>query len=191
VLFSIHHVKGLSILTLLHKDNPLARKWSPTCQLWHVSKNFLAGPNKYTHQLHIHSWSWEADNHSASQEIPCFLWNLYSQDTITGPYHENILKIVMPYFIINFNITLPFMSRCSQLVSPLHILHSNCVWIYHLFTYTPWQKTSKIYVLHISVLFQVHVMYILHVSKKAWYHWKDTFTFLMLCQPQLSLYPVC
>jgi len=43
---------------------------------------------------------------------------------------------------------------------------------------------SKIYILHISELLQVYVVCILHISKKAWFLWKDTFIFLTLCQPQ-------
>jgi len=31
---------------------------------------------------------WEANSHSASQEIPCVLWNSCSQQPTTGPYPQ-------------------------------------------------------------------------------------------------------
>ena len=185
-LFSYPPCKGFfSFNTHAHRQPTGQITGLPTCPLQHVSKNLPAVLNKYTHHLHTNSCSWEADSHSASQEIPCLLWNLCSQETITGPYHENALNTVTSYFTsIHFSITLLSMSRCSQVVSSLHCLHSNYVCTYHLFTYTPWHKMLKIDIVHISVLLQVHLLCNLHISKKAWYHWKDTFIFLILYQPQ-------
>jgi len=88
--------------------------------------------------LIVHGPSWEANSHSASQEIPCLLWNpkihchVHRSTSLVRISQMNPVRAFPPHFPkILSNIILPSNPRSSKWSLPLRFSNQNFVRIFH------------------------------------------------------------
>jgi len=82
--------------------------------------------------------SWDANSHSASQEVSCFLWNqevhycVHKTPTLILIVNQmHTIHSFPPYFPKGSNIIFPFIPRSSKQSLPIRFYDQNFVWIFH------------------------------------------------------------